>query len=86
VLQSSVAERRSAQRVQSPWLPPQQRPPSQALLAQSASLPQSLPGAQRPQLGSAPPQSTSLSLPSKAPSPQALHTPATQLVLAQSEP
>jgi hypothetical protein len=56
------------------------------LLAQSVSVRQSFPGAQRPQLGSVPPQSTSLSLPSKLPSPHALHTPAMQLLLAQSEP
>src|SRR5688572_1686101 len=68
-----VGDRRSAQRVQSPWLPPQHRPPTQAPLAQSPSAAQRSPGAQRAQLP-APPQSTSVSTPLRASSSQETHS------------
>src|SRR5690606_21096944 len=67
-LQRTVGESRSAQRVQSPVVPPQQRPPSHAPLAQSASARHTRPGAQRGHSGSDAPQSrsasSSLSVPS----------------------
>jgi hypothetical protein len=61
--QSTDGERRSAQRVQSPCVPPQHVPPWHAPLAQSESSWQAVPGWQRPQAMLDPPQSTPVSLP-----------------------
>lgn len=79
-------DRRSAQRVQSAWLPPQQRPFWHAPLAQSRSSRHCRPGAQRSQAGPAPPQSTSVSPALWTPSSQEMQAPPAQTLLAQSLP
>lgn len=67
------------------FAPPQQKPPEHTPLTQSLPMAQRCPASQRAQDGSAPPQSTAVSVPLVTPSPQEMQTLSKQLLLMQSE-